>query len=111
MDKVSIGKAISEEYLRVQTLKEAKRLGVSRRHVLTRISEGLDALENKIFYDKDRGKCVVGPNTINWTARQKAVDQAVAILQLKPAERVDVQAEGIEAVLERIYAKRGGNRG
>jgi hypothetical protein len=111
MDKVSIGKAICAEYIRGETLKEARRLGVSRRRVLKRISEGLDALENKVFYDKDRGKCVVGPNMINWTARQKAIDQAVAVLQLKPAERLDVQAEGIEVVLERIYAKRRGNRG
>ncbi len=35
----------------------------------------------------------------------------VALQEIKPAEKVDVQAEGIEAILERVYAKRGGNRG
>ncbi len=77
-------------------LVEAERVKLSTRRVLQRISDGLDATENKVFYDKDRGECVVGPDQINWTARQKAADQGIVVLDLKPPDKakVDMNIKG-----------------
>ena len=107
MTKLEIGQKISDEYLRSQTIKAFKKAGVTLGRVAKRISEGLDANENKVFYDKDRGKCVVGPDMINWAARQKAIDQAVAILDIKPAEKHDVTVTNFEDALKAIHEKRG----
>ena len=76
---------------RQHVLKQCKSVGLTSRLTIKRIREGLNALENKVFYDKDRGKCVTGPNMINWTARQKAVDQSISLLDLKPAEKRKIE--------------------
>ena len=82
------------ETARKQVLKHCKSVGLSARLTLKRVREGLDALENKVFYDKDRGKCITGPDMINWTARQKAVDQSMVILELKPPEKHELDVKG-----------------
>jgi hypothetical protein len=94
----------AREIARAEVLKECRRKDVNLglRRVLRKISEGLEAQENKVFYDKDRGKCIVGPDQINWSARQKAVDQAMAILDLKPAEKHDVRVRSLEDVLREL---------
>lgn len=83
----------SLEIARAETLKHCKAVKLTPRRVLKRIAEGLDAKENKVFYDKDIGECVIGPDQINWTARQKAIDQAVSILDLKPAEKKEISGK------------------
>jgi hypothetical protein len=93
----------ANEIARSQTLKQCKSVGLTSRRVVRRIKEGLDALENKVFYDKDRGKCVFSPDMINWSARQKAIDQAISILDLKPAEKHKVEHSG-KVTLEDIVS-------
>jgi hypothetical protein len=78
------------DYARKQVLKDCKAVGLTARKTIQRIKDGLDALETKVFYDKDRGKCVVGPDQINFTARAKAVDQAISILDLKAPEKQQI---------------------
>lgn len=78
------------DYARKQILKQCRSVGLSSRLTIKRIKEGLDAKENKVFYDKDRGKCIVGPDMINHAARAKAIDQAISILDMKPAEKHEV---------------------
>lgn len=90
-----------------EILKLCDQIGLSKNKVLTRINEGLDANENKVFYDKDRGKCITGPDQINWNARQKAVDQAVSIWGMKAPEKLDVNVTGdigdkLNAARERV---------
>lgn len=67
-------------------LKEAKAVKLTTRLVLQRLKEGLDAKENKVFYDKDRGKCILSPDLINWATRSKSIDQAMAIFNMAPKE-------------------------
>jgi len=69
-----------------KVLREAKSVKLTTKKVLRRIAQGLDAKENRVFYDKDRGKCVVGPDMISWTARAKSIDQAMVVLDMTPKE-------------------------
>jgi hypothetical protein len=100
----------SGEIARAETLKHCKTVKLTPIRVLKKISEGLDALENKVFYDKDRGKCVVGPDQINWSARQKAIDQAVSIIGIKAPEKLEVThnniAEELEAARQRVKGRK-----
>jgi len=90
-------------YARKEVLRHCKAVKLTPRKALRRIADALDAKENKVFYDKDRGRCVIGPPMIDWAARAKAVDQAIAILDMKPAEKHDVAVHGeIRALLEEI---------
>jgi hypothetical protein len=79
------------EIARADTLKHCKAIGLTPRKVLRRIKEGLYAKENKIFYDKDRGRCVVGPDQINHTARAKAVDQAISVFGINAPEKSKIE--------------------
>ena len=81
-------------YARKMVLKQCKSVGLTTRLTIKRIREGLNALENKVFYDKDRGRCIIAPEMINWAARQKAIDQAISILDLKPAEKREIKHSG-----------------
>lgn len=73
------------------TLKVAQSIGLTTRLTLRRIREALNATETKANYDKDRGKWVYSAPMIDWGARSKAVDQAICILDLKPAEKHQVE--------------------
>jgi hypothetical protein len=105
---------IAADHGRKKVLKDCKEVKLTPRRVLRRLAEGLDAIENKIFYDKDRGRCIVGPDQINWSARQKAVDQAISILGLKPPEKKEINGElklnheltpEVQDLFNRIYAR------
>lgn len=91
MTKAELGREISEEYLREQTVKTFKKCGVTLSKLARRISEALNATETKANYDKDRGKWVYSAPMIDWGARSKAVDQAICVLALKPAEKHQVE--------------------
>lgn len=73
------------------TFKVAHSIGLTTRLTLRRIREGMNATETKTNYDKDRGKWVYSAPMINWGARLKAVDQAICVLALKPAEKHQVE--------------------
>jgi hypothetical protein len=112
-DKAKIG-ATETEKQRVIVLKQCEKVGLTTNKTLTRIAEGLDALENKIFYDKDRGKCITGPDMITWAARLKAIDQAISILDLKPPEKnelsgnITINSElspEVQDIFNKIYGK------
>ncbi|HBJ75191.1 MAG TPA: hypothetical protein DDY86_06730 [Syntrophaceae bacterium] len=78
------------DYARKKVLNECKSVGLTSRLTIRRIKEGLNALENKVFYDKDRGRCVVGPDMVNYAARAKAIDQSISILELQPATKLEL---------------------
>jgi hypothetical protein len=67
-------------------LREAKSVRLSTKKVLQRISEGLDAYENKVFYDRQAGKCVYSKKLIAWDVRAKSIDQGIIVLDMKPKE-------------------------
>jgi isopenicillin N synthase-like dioxygenase len=81
----------SLEIARAETLKHCKAVKLTPRRVLKGIAEGLDAKENKVFYDRQTEKVVYSKKLINWTARQKAIDQAVSILDLTPVEKKKIE--------------------
>ena len=93
MDKRAIGEQISDEIMRVQVMAAAKRYKVTLGRIMTRIADSLDATDTKASYDKDRNKWVYSAPMVDWGARAKAIDQAVAILDLKPPERKSVEVD------------------
>jgi hypothetical protein len=101
-DRERLGKEAGE-IARADTLKHCKAVKLTPRRVLKVIADGLTAMENNVFYDKDRGKCIIGPDLINWKARQKAVDQAISILDMKPAEKHEVDVNGNLADMMRMH--------
>ena len=92
----------SKEIARGKLLDLCKKAKLTPDRTMQRISEGLDAVEKKATYDKDRGKWVYSTDLIDWAARAKAVDQAIAILDLKPAEKHDVRVRSLEDVLREL---------
>lgn len=91
----------SGEIARAETLRHCKAIKLTPRLVLRRIKEGLDAIQNDVFYDKDRGKCVVGPDMVNYKARSKSIDQAMSVLGIMAPEKHDVK---VGLTLEDIVA-------
>jgi hypothetical protein len=82
-----------EEMLKPNPMHEAMEAeGITPKKLAKKLAEELDAYENKVFYDKDRGKCHVGPRMVNWKTRQAARMDAQKLLGLYPAEKVDVEA-------------------
>lgn len=72
------------------------------------VKEGLGANENKVFYDKDRGKCIVGPDMIDHGKRLEAATIASGFFGLKREKiKHDHHIEGVEDILKAIHAKRG----
>ena len=88
-------------------LKEAKAVKLNTKLVLQRIKEGLNAKENKVFYDKDRGKCILSPDLINWQTRSKSIDQAMAIFNMVPKESEIVDDYPVTPVRVIIEVKDG----
>ena len=72
---------------RRKVLAEARKAKLTTYRVLKRISEGLDAVENKVFYDKDRGKCIIGPDMIDHGRRLEAAGLGIVIHDMKPCEK------------------------
>lgn len=72
-----------------EILKRCDKIGVTTDKVLTRINEGLDATENKVFYDKDRGRCVLSPDLIAWGVRTNSIDQAMTVRGMKAPEKIE----------------------
>lgn len=93
---------------RQRTLKALKRYKVTEGRVAKRLGEALDAMETKVFHDKQTGACVYSKPLIAHGSRLKAIELATVLLDMKPAEKHDVSVNGIESVLEGIYAKRNG---
>lgn len=86
-EREKLGKE-SGEIARKHTLKEARVVGLTPRKALKRLSESLDAVENKVFYDKDRGRCVVGPDEVAHRIRLDAAKLTTSLLDMMPAEKI-----------------------
>ena len=72
-----------------EILKRCDKIGMTTDKVLKRINEGLDATENKVFYDKDRGKCVLSPALIAWGPRTDSINQAMTVRGMKAPEKIE----------------------
>lgn len=67
-------------------MQEAASVKLTTKKVLLRIAQGLDAHEIKVFYDRTIDQCVYSDKLINWTARAKSIDQAMAVLGMQANE-------------------------
>jgi len=70
-------------------LQEAKSVRLTTKKVLRRISQGLDAHEIKCKFDGGQHgsqKWVYSKKLVNWDTRSKSIDQAMAVLDMKPKE-------------------------
>ena len=90
------------------TTQEAlKRCGVTRARVAKRLSEELDAVEVKVVHEKggfekcDDGEYRYHEGQFSYSepmpahqARLKAIELSIALLRMKPAEKVDVNHSG-----------------
>lgn len=82
------------ELARAETLKHCKAVKFTPRRILQRLSEGLDAKENKVFYDKDRGKCIVGPDQIAHDVRLDAAKVGISIWGMKAPDKIEMNHQG-----------------
>lgn len=99
------------EVARKTVLRQAKSVGLTTRKTLKRIAEGLDATDQKVFYDSNRGKCVLGPPMVAYGARCDYAKLAVTVLDLKPSEKLDVNVNGNLPELLREARERAAKRG
>lgn len=111
-EREKLGKEAGE-IARAETLKHCKAVKLTPRRILKRISEGLDAKENKVFYDKDRGRCITGPDMIAHEVRLDAAKMGLSIWGMKAPEKLDVTVtdigEKLRAARERVNASRKRN--
>jgi hypothetical protein len=105
MTDLEIGQKCAE-IARDAVLKDCKMVGLTLRKTLRRVKDGLDAKETKANYDKDRGKWVYSAPMVDWSARAKAVDQAISIFGIKAPEKHEHEVVGIEDILREIHGKR-----
>ena len=104
----------AEEFWRGLVLAQCLKADLTLDKVLKGIVEDLDAEEEKIFYDKDRGRCIKGPKQRAHGARAKARDQAISILGIKAPEKVEASGTlnldhtlpaEIQEVFDKIYSR------
>ena len=96
--------AKAAEIARKEVLKLCKTVKLTPTKTLQRIVEGLDAHDTKASYDKDRGKWVYSAPMTDWSARSKAIDQAICILDMKPVERKALEIDIAGDIPSRIIA-------
>lgn len=94
-----------------ETVRLAKKVGLTPRRTLLRIKQGLDATDQKVFYDSNRGKCVLGPPLVAYGARCDYAKLAVTVLDMKPSEKLDVNVNGNLPELLREARERASKRG
>jgi len=104
------------EFARQYVLKEAEKANVTLQRLLQGIAQDMDAEEEKIFYDKDRGRCVKGPKQRALGACAKARDQAISILGVKAPEKIEASGKlnldhelspEVQEVFDKIYGRGG----
>jgi len=105
-----IGKEASD-VARAVVLKEAKSVGLTTRKTLRRIAQGLDAKETRTSYDKDRGRWSYSDSMIDYGARCDYAKLAVVVLDLKPAEKMDVNVNTNLPEMLREARERAAKRG
>ena len=104
----------SAEIARAEVLAKAQKAGLKVEKIIAGIVEAMDANENKVFFDKDRGRCFVGPEQIAWMPRLKAIDTAIGLLGIKAPDKQEVSGNldfnhdlspELQEVFNRIYEK------
>lgn len=75
-------------------LKQCKQANITVPRVLKEIDAGLKATEVKASFSAPDGKFYYSKKLTAWGVRQKAVDQAVAILGIKAPEKSEVALSG-----------------
>lgn len=105
---------VAAEYARQFVLDQCEKADLTLQKVLNGIVEDMDAEEEKVFYDKDRGKCIVGPKQRAHGARAKARDQAISILGIKAPEKIEASGSvnldheltpALQEVFDKIYGR------
>jgi hypothetical protein len=86
--------------LRQVVLKECEAAGLTKKHVVKRLKESLDAFENKVFFDKDRSRCFVGPDEVAHRIRLDAAKLTTSLLDMMPAEKVDVTVNNLSELIK-----------
>lgn len=93
MEPLEIGTKAAD-VAREVVLKACESAGLNTERIIKDIKAGLKAKEVKTSYDKDLGAWAYSKPMICWTARQKAIDQAIGILGIKAADKHDVTSGG-----------------
>lgn len=83
--------AEAARYAMKETEKLCKKAGLTKNRVLKRIKEGLDAHMVKATYDKDVGSFVYSKALIDHGTRLKAAEMATVLLNMKPAEKRQIE--------------------
>lgn len=102
------------EFARQFVLREAEKADLTVQRILKGIVQDMDAEEEKVFYDKDRGRCVLGPKQRALGACAKARDQAMSILGIKAPEKIEASGSvnldheltpALQEVFDKIYGR------
>jgi hypothetical protein len=95
---------------RTRILQEAGHVKLTTKKVLQRISEGLDANENKVFYDKDRGKCIISPDLIAHGVRLDAAKLGATVLDMIPSQKIDANVNHQGNIMAAVVNHLSGNK-
>jgi len=87
------------EMARTIVIQQCEEAGLTVPKVLAGIVAGMDAKEQKVNFSQVEDDFRYSKAMIAWSVRQKAIDQAIAILGIKAPERSDVGFVGAGAVI------------
>ena len=103
------------EYAREQTLKEAGRMGVTRRKILRRLNEALDAKITKVF--NENGELIYSDPLTDNKTRLEAVKLGLTLHDMLPGDKHRIEGsikhdlssmtdQEIEDEIQRLAAKK-----
>lgn len=97
---------IAADEAREKTIKELVRYKVTPGRVAKRLAEALDAHDVRVFHDKATGEIVYSKPLVAHGVRLKAVEISTVLLEMKPAEKHDVNLTGDLGLYEKLQEAR-----
>lgn len=91
---------LAGDMARTIVIQQCEEAGLTVPKVISGIVAGMDAMEQKVQYSQSDGDFMYSKKMISWSVRQKAIDQAIAVLGIKAPEKSDLNVKSnVPAVL------------
>lgn len=84
---------LAGDMARTVVIQQCEKAGLTVPKVISGIVAGMNAMEQKVQYSQPDSDFVYSKEMVAWAVRQKAIDQAIAILGIKAPEKSDLNVK------------------
>lgn len=84
---------LAGDMARTVVIQQCEKAGLTVPKVISGIVAGMNAMEQKVQYSQPDSVFVYSKKMVAWAVRQKAIDQAIAILGIKAPEKSDLNVK------------------